>query len=130
VEGFDFVHEEPVRFRDIDAMGHVNNAVFLTYIESARAAYFWHLGIARSLEDLTLVVARVEIDFRAPVGFPEVVDVGVRAGRFGEKSFGLDHELRVRGELVAEAKTVLVAYDYDQAQTVEIPAEWREKLAA
>ena len=130
MEGFDFVHEEPVRFRDIDAMGHVNNAVFLTYIESARAAYFWHLGIARSLEDLTLVVARVEIDFRAPVSFPEVVEVGVRAGRFGEKSFGLDHELRVRGELAAEAKTVLVAYDYARAQTVEIPAAWREKLAA
>jgi len=130
VEGFDFVHEEPVRFRDIDAMGHVNNAVFLTYIESARAAYFWHLGIARSLEDLTLVVARVEIDFRAPVGFPEVVEVGVRAGSFGRKSFGLDHELRVRGELVAEAKTVLVAYDYGKAETVTIPETWREKLAA
>jgi len=130
VEGFDYVHEEPVRFRDIDAMGHVNNAVFLTYIESARSAFFWHLGIARSLEDLTLVVARVEIDFRAPVGFPEVVEVGVRAGSFGRKSFGLDHELRVRGELVAEAKTVLVAYDYGKAETVTIPETWREKLAA
>jgi len=130
VEGFDYVHEEPVRFRDIDAMGHVNNAVFLTYIESARSAFFWHLGIARSLEDLTLVVARVEIDFRAPVGFPEVVEVGVRAGSFGRKSFGLDHELRVRGELVAEAKTVLVAYDYGRAETVTIPETWREKLAA
>ena len=130
MEGFDYVHEEPVRFRDIDAMGHVNNAVFLTYIESARSAFFWHLGIARSLEDLTLVVARVEIDFRAPVGFPEVVEVGVRAGSFGRKSFGLDHELRVRGELVAEAKTVLVAYDYGRAETVTIPETWREKLAA
>ena len=130
MEGFDYVHEEPVRFRDIDAMGHVNNAVFLTYIESARSAFFWHLGIARSLEDLTLVVARVEIDFRAPVGFPEVVEVGVRAGSFGRKSFGLDHELRVRGELVAEAKTVLVAYDYGKAETVTIPETWREKLAA
>ena len=130
MEGFDYVHEEPVRFRDIDAMGHVNNAVFLTSIESARSAFFWHLGIARSLEDLTLVVARVEIDFRAPVGFPEVVEVGVRAGSFGRKSFGLDHELRVRGELVAEAKTVLVAYDYGKAETVTIPETWREKLAA
>ena len=130
MEGFDYVHEEPVRFRDIDAMGHVNNAVFLTYIESARSAFFWHLGIARSLEALTLVVARVEIDFRAPVGFPEVVEVGVRAGSFGRKSFGLDHELRVRGELVAEAKTVLVAYDYGKAETVTIPETWREKLAA
>jgi acyl-CoA thioester hydrolase len=130
VERFDFVHEEPVRFRDIDAMGHVNNAVFLSYIESARVAFLQHLGAVSSLEDMAIVVARVEIDFRAPVGFGDVVEVGVRASRFGEKSFDLDHELRVRGELVAEAKTVLVAYDYDQARTVEIPADWREKLAA
>src|SRR5436305_15006688 len=96
VEGFDYVHEEPVRFRDIDAMGHVNNAVFLTYIESARSAFCWHLGIARSLEDLTLVGARVEIAFRAPVGFPAGGDVGARAGRFGERGCWGEHELRVR----------------------------------
>ena len=130
MEGFDFVHEEPVRFRDIDAMGHVNNAVFLTYIESARAAFLQHLGAVQTLEDLAIIVARIEIDFRAPVRFGNEVEVSVRVSRFGEKSFGLDHELRVRGELTAEAKTVLVAYDYARAQTVAIPADWREKLAA
>ena len=111
-------------------MGHVNNAVFLTYIESARVAFLQNLGAATTLEEMAIIVARVEIDFRAPVRLGDEVEVTVHASRFGDKSFGLDHELRVRGELAAEAKTVLVAYDYAQAQTVAIPAAWREKLAA
>jgi acyl-CoA thioester hydrolase len=125
-----FVHREAVRFRDLDPMGHVNNAVFLTYIESARAAFLQHLGAVQTLEDLAIIVARIEIDFRAPVRFGDEVEVSVRVSRFGEKSFDLEHELRVAGNLVAEAKTVLVTYDYEKRAPVEIPAEWREKLAA
>ena len=125
-----FVHREPTRFRDLDPMGHVNNAVFLTYIESARVAFLEHLGAATTLEEMAIIVARVEIDFRAPVRFGDEVEVTVRATRFGEKSFDLEHELRVDGNLVAEAKTVLVTYDYAQRAAVPIPAEWREKLAA
>ncbi len=111
-------------------MGHVNNAVFLTYIESARVAFLQHLGAAPTLEDMSIIVARIEIDFRVPVGFGDEVDVSVRAGRFGGKSFDLDHELRVVDTVVAEAKSVLVAYDYGKGQAVELPEEWREKLAA
>ena len=125
-----FVHTERVRFRDLDPMGHVNNAVFLTYIESARVAFLQHLGAAPTLEDMSVIVARIEIDFRAPVGLGDDVDISVRASRFGGKSFDLDHELRVDGEVVAEAKSVLVAYDYGTGQAIELPEEWREKLAA
>jgi acyl-CoA thioester hydrolase len=125
-----FVHTERVRFRDLDAMGHVNNAVFLTYIESARVAFLQDLGAALTLEDMSIIVARIEIDFRAPVGFGEDVDISVRASRFGGKSFDLDYELRVGGAVVAEAKSVLVAYDYGTSQAVALPDEWREKLAA
>ena len=125
-----FVHTERVRFRDLDPMGHVNNAVFLTYIESARVAFLQHLGAATSLEEMSIIVARIEIDFRAPVGLGKDVDISVRASRFGGKSFDLDHELRVDGEVVAEAKSVLVAYDYGKGQAIELPEEWREKLAA
>ena len=125
-----FVHREPVRFRDLDPMGHVNNAVFLTYIESARAAFLQHLGAVQTLEDLAIIVARIEIDFRAPVRFGNEVEVSVRVSRFGEKSFDLEHELRVGDTLAAEAKTVLVTYDYDRREPVAIPAAWREKLAA
>jgi acyl-CoA thioester hydrolase len=125
-----FVHTERVRFRDLDPMGHVNNAVFLTYIESARVAFLQHLGAAATLEDMSIIVARIEIDFRAPVGFGEEVEIAVHASRFGGKSFDLDYELRVGGTVVAEAKSVLVAYDYGKGEAIEIPEEWREKLAA
>jgi acyl-CoA thioester hydrolase len=125
-----FVHRERVRFRDLDAMGHVNNAVFLTYIESARVAFLKDLGAAPSLQEMSIIVARIEIDFRAPVGFGEEVEIAVRASRFGGKSFDLDYELRVGDTIVAEAKSVLVAYDYGKGEAIEIPEEWREKLAA
>jgi acyl-CoA thioester hydrolase len=125
-----FVHRERVRFRDLDVMGHVNNAVFLTYIESARVAFLQELGAASTLEDMSIIVARIEIDFRAPVGFGEEVEISVRASRFGGKSFDLDYELRVGGRVVAEAKSVLVSYDYGKGEAVELPQQWREKLAA
>jgi acyl-CoA thioester hydrolase len=125
-----FVYRERVRFRDLDALGHVNNAVFLTYIESARVAFLVDLGAATSLEDMSIIVARIEIDFRAPVGFGEEVEIAVRASRFGDKSFDLDYELRVADKVVAEAKSVLVGFDYEKGETVAIPEEWRERLAA
>jgi acyl-CoA thioester hydrolase len=125
-----FIHRERVRFGDLDALGHVNNAVFLTYIESARVAYLFDAGAATSLEDMSIIVARIEIDFRAPVRFGREVEVAVRASRFGNKSFDLEYVLRVDGEVVAEAKSVLVGYDYDKRESVAIPDEWREKLAA
>lgn len=123
-------HVEQVRFRDLDPMGHVNNAVFLTYIEQARAALLAEVGAATGLEDMNMIVARVEIDFRAPVRFGQEVEISVHASRFGTKSFDLDYELRVDGELVAEAKSVQVAYDYARREPVPLPADWREKLTA
>jgi len=119
-----------VRFGDLDALGHVNNAVFLTYIESARVAFLFDSGAATSLEDMSIIVARIEIDFRAPVRLGDEVEIAVRASRFGNKSFDLEHVLRVEGQVVAEAKSVLVGYDYNKRESMAIPDEWREKLAA
>ena len=130
VPAADFVHREPVRFGDLDALGHVNNAVFLTYIESARIAFLFDAGAATSLEDMSIIVARIEIDFRAPVRFGRDVEIAVRATRFGDKSFDLDYVLRVGGQVVAEAKSVLVGYDYGSGVTIAIPDDWRERLAA
>jgi acyl-CoA thioester hydrolase len=124
----DFVHVERVRFRDVDAMGHVNNAVFLTYLEQARVALFSEVGAAIALDQTNMILARAEIDFRAPVRLGQEVEISVRTSRFGTKSFDLEYELRVEGELVAEAKSVQVAYDYDRREAVPVPDEWREKL--
>ena len=126
----DFVHREQVRFRDLDPMGHVNNAVFLTYIEQARVAFLAEVAAATGLEDMNMIVARVEIDFKAPVRLGQEVEISVHASRFGTKSFDLDYDLRVDGELVAEAKSVQVAYDYDRREPMQLPADWKEKLTA
>jgi acyl-CoA thioester hydrolase len=79
---------------------------------------------------MSIIVARIEIDFRAPVRFGGEVEIAVRASRFGSKSFDLEYVLRVDGEVVAEAKSVLVGYDYEKRQSMAIPDEWRERLAA
>ena len=126
----DFTHVEQVRFRDLDPMGHVNNAVFLTYIEQARVAFLAEVAAVTELEEMNMVVARVEIDFKAPVRLGQEVEIAVRATRFGTKSFDLDYIMRVDGEIVAEAKTVQVAYDYDRREAVPVPEEWRERLTA
>jgi acyl-CoA thioester hydrolase len=127
VDGFPFVFREDVRFRDLDGMGHVNNAVFLTYLESARIAFLSALG-AGSHPQGSLILAHVEIDFRSPVAMGEQVEVGVRVSRLGAKSFELEYEVRANGRLAAEAKSVLVGYDYTRGESVEIPVQWREWL--
>jgi len=130
MDGFGFVHRETIRFRDLDAMGHVNNAVYLTYLEAARVAFLLAHGTGKSFDELAIIVARIEIDFRSQLGFEGEVEIGVRPTRFGTKSFDLEYELRAGGRLVAEAKSVCVGYDYSRGETVPIPDTWREQLAA
>ena len=128
MDGFDFVHREHVRFRDLDAMGHVNNAVFATYVEQARIEYLRHLGLLDGPLYMGMILARVELDFLAP-GRPEgEVEIGVRPLRSGNKSFELGYELEQDGQTIARATTVLVAYDYEQAQSVPLPGPWRDLL--
>jgi acyl-CoA thioester hydrolase len=133
MDGFSFVHSEHVRFRDLDAMGHINNAVFATYIEQARVEYLASLhvldGPVYDPGSESMILARIEIDFRAP-GMPEPdqVDIGVRPASVGRKSFTLDYRLEQGGELLAEATTVLVSYDYERARSREVPDDWRNAL--
>ena len=128
MEGYPFVHEETARFSDLDGMGHVNNAVFLTYLEQARLAWFGQLDDGEPMPLTDIILARTEIDFRSPLVFGETVAIGVRPSRLGTKSFELEYELRVGARLVAEAKSVIVGYDYDAGRSTEVPERWRERI--
>ena len=128
------MHRELVRFSDLDGFGHVNNAVFLTYLEQARLAWFEQAenGEPDEGEEIPLrdvILARTEIDFRSPVVFGETVEIGVRPARLGTKSFELEYELRTGGRLVAEARSVLAGYDYDGRRSVEVSERWKRRLA-
>jgi acyl-CoA thioester hydrolase len=128
VEGFPFVHLETVRFSDLDAFGHVNNAVFSMYVEQARLAWFGRCAADEPMPLRDVILARTEIDFRSPVVFGETVAIGVRPARVGTKSFELEFEMRAGDRLVAEGTSVLVGYDYESGRSVEVPERWRRRL--
>jgi acyl-CoA thioester hydrolase len=126
-------HRTPlqVRFRDTDAFGHVNNAVFFSYIELARIRYFLDvLDPSEPFDRLPLILARVELDFRSPIMFGEAVEVETRVDRMGRSSIAMSHRMTAGGRLVGEAQSVLVTYDYEIARPMPVPDDWRAKFAA
>jgi acyl-CoA thioester hydrolase len=129
MDGYRHVYAQEVAFRDLDAFGHVNNAVYLTYIENARIGYARQVLGIESLEGLLLIVASVKVDFRSRANLGETLEIGSRTTRVGTKSFDLGHEIRSQdGRLVAEVSTTLVAFDYDADTTMPIPPDWRERI--
>lgn len=120
--GFPWTHRERVRFRDCDAMGHVNNAVFSTYLEEAR------IGVLGGLT--AFILARVEIDFRSELRLGEEVEMRTRCSRVGTKSFDLEHVIAAGDRVVAEAESVLASYDYALGESVNVTDELRARLTA
>jgi acyl-CoA thioester hydrolase len=125
-----FEYELEVLFRDCDPMGHVNNAVYLTYLEAARFAWWRNAFGAQGLTERGFIVARVEIDYRKAALPGDRLLVRLRVEDVGRSSFKVGYEIlnaRTR-ELIAEAKSVQVAFDYAQGKSVPIDASLRAKL--
>jgi acyl-CoA thioester hydrolase len=124
--------EVPVRFRDTDAMGHVNNAVYLTYLELARERYWREVFGLVDYSKIDLILARVEIDFRSPSRSGETIVVGIRASTIGTRSFEFTceaWEMQTR-RLVLEARTTQVMYDYEAGRTKPMSEEARKTILA
>jgi acyl-CoA thioester hydrolase len=111
-----------IRFGDTDAMGHVNNAVYLTYCEQARASY-WFAATGQPLPlgvhgEEGLILAETRITFRSPAFFGEILAVETRVTSIGRSSFDQEHRITAPDSdfgpvrLVAVAQAVLVTYDY------------------
>jgi acyl-CoA thioester hydrolase len=118
---FPYLRRERVRFRDCDSMGHMNNAVYSTFLEEARIEALGGLA--------SFILARVEIDFRAELRAGDEVEVRTRCSRIGTKSLELEHEIHVDGRIAAQAKSVLVGYDYELGQSVALPEAVRARLS-
>jgi acyl-CoA thioester hydrolase len=129
---FRFSWPVEVRFRDLDLLGHVNNAVYLTYLESARIAWWMHATRRPDLAGLTMILARAEVDYRSPAEFAEALDVGVRCASLGRSSFALEFRIEEHKtrRLVAEARKVLVHYDYAAKRSTPLPPDLRQMILA
>ncbi|CAN2243151.1 FcbC Predicted thioesterase [Candidatus Planktophila vernalis] len=110
-----------VRWDDLDAFGHVNNAVYLTYAQEARFAWS---GI------LEMVVARAEVDFIAPIYDGDTfLDIELWVSAIGNSSFTMTYEIKMKGELVARVKTVQVTVDMGTKKSHPIDDEQRAFLS-
>ncbi len=130
MDGYRFTYPLQVRFRDLDALGHVNNAVYLTYFEAARMAYWMHVNGRTDLSGMNMILARAEVDYRAPVGYGDELEVGVRCVSVKRSSFVLEQALVERrgGRLVAQARKVLVHYDYAAGRSIPLTEDQRQLL--
>jgi acyl-CoA thioester hydrolase len=125
-----FLHRLDVRFRDCDAQGHVNNAVFFTYLEQCRLNFWRALTGGSTSPHARVIVARAECDYRAPAFFGDSLEVRLTVGEIGRSSFVLAYAIDNvgSGRRVADAKTVMVTYDYALGRSMPIPSETRELL--
>lgn len=131
-EGFRYKAEVQVRFRDLDPMNHVNNAVYLTYFEIARIAYFHALTGASDLRDLDMIVAEVTCTYRSPAVFNERLDVWIKATLLKRSSFVFEYRVneRTSGRLVATGRTVQVMYDYAAGRSRPLSDALRSRFEA
>jgi len=125
-----FTIRVPVRFRDVDVMGHVNNSVYFTYMETVRTDYWIQLFKLKSLSELSFIVAHAECDFKAPARYGDELAVSIRTTSIRNSSFVWDYEIRnsKTQEIYATGKTIQVYYDYSANKTLPVPDHVRDKL--
>ncbi|HVU13745.1 MAG TPA: thioesterase family protein [Phototrophicaceae bacterium] len=134
-EGFRHQAAIQVRWGDMDALGHVNNAVFLSYMEQARAMYVSDLDLWQGGRgSLGMILARVEIDFKTPLFAGDDVRVFTRTVRLGNSSLKLAQWIaRVKAgqaEIAAQALFTAVVYDYATNKSTPMPERWRGLIKA
>ena len=116
-----------VRFRDLDTMGHVNNALYATYLEEARAGYYREV-LDESLPDVDTVIVSLSIDYQAPIGFGDTVTVLLAIPELGHSSIPMEYEIHVDESLVATAESVQVMWDRDLGTARPIPEAWHDRI--
>lgn len=130
-------HRLAVRFRDCDPLGHVNNAVFLTYLEQARF-HLWRAQLgyvatpanSSGKRGLGFILARAECDFKAQARYGDELEVRLSLDAIGQKSFTYMYEILdvSTRRVVASARTVQVRFDYDENRSVPIDDSLKAQL--
>ena len=128
-----FTHRLEVRFRDCDPLGHVNNSVYLTYLEQTRINHWrslWGFGDPSLTPTMPgVILARIECDYKRPARFGDTLDVRMRVAHLGRSSFQYEYEIvDQEGRTVALAKSVQVMFDYTAGKPEPIPDTIRALL--
>lgn len=125
-----FQHKIPiqVRYIDIDMQQHVNNAVYLSYIEQGRVEYMNKLFPENDFQKNGLIIARTEIDYYEPIFLNEEIYCYTRISKIGTKSFVFENVLSSNSAIKCFAQSIMVCFDYTQNTTIPVPDEWKKKI--
>ncbi|MBL6974779.1 MAG: acyl-CoA thioesterase [Deltaproteobacteria bacterium] len=122
-----FVTKTRVEFRDLDAMRHVNNAVFVSFLETARMDFFDQTFGPDGFERFPFILGEVRIRFVSPAYIKEILELGIRVKEIGRKSYVFEYLIREEktGRTVCEAESTQVMFDYRSRKTLDVPGEFR-----
>jgi len=128
-EDYRYWADERVRFYDLDLMGHVNNVAYTIYAESGRAAFLRHIGFWTETGRRQNVIARLEIDYRQELNYPNELKVGLRVLKIGGSSFTLGIGIFAGEACVATAQATLVRFDAETRKAIALDDADRVLLA-
>lgn len=124
----------PVQWGEQDLYGHVNNAVYFRWYETARVAYAERVGFTQLLETHGLgpILAAIQCNYRRQLKYPDQIQIGARVTRLGRSSFNMEHRLISLGqqEIVADGDSTIVCFNYAQQRSARLPEEMRRAVEA
>lgn len=129
----DFNHSTDIqiRFGDIDMMGHVNNGIQLSYLDVARMQYFMGIfGQTINPQDVSPIVAHLEIDFLAPIFLMDTISVETKISRIGNKSLNISQNIinKLTGKILTQTNQVMVCYSPKNKESINIPEILRIRI--
>lgn len=133
---FRFSCEIEVQFRDLDALGHVNNAVFFSYFEIVRTKYYkeldpeaFNLQIT-DFKEFPFILGETSCRFISPAFFQEILVIYARTSRIGKKSFDMEYLVtsKADGRVIAIGKSTHILFNYKEGRTFEVPDSLRKKI--
>ena len=131
IDSFKYKTTIEMRFADLDMMGHVNNAIYFTYMEIGRTKY-WEHAIKWDWQKTGVVIGQASIDYIVPLLLNDKVSMYIRTSRIGSTSFDLEYLIikTVNGKEItcSKGKTICVAFDYSSNKPTPIPDKERNKM--
>ena len=111
----------------MDCIGHINNATFLTYVETARIKLIEKLGYT----DVPIIMASIKIDYLKQLKYPSIIEIGQKISRLGNSSFDILTGIynKESGELITISTTTLVCFDYKSQKSIKVPTEIRNFIS-
>ncbi len=121
-----------IRFRDIDAMGHVNNSLYFTYFEEARKEFLYEVFSIANPSDYPFILAKTSCDYMKPIKLTDQVSVSIWISKTSTKSFTFSYEIFDVNDpsiVYGKGESIMVVFDYVENKTLQLSDDFLNRIA-